>query len=179
MRFVERYRAVVDLPDPELTDVDLAAFLGDMDRLVGAELRARGIDFAVEPVDRDRRVAADAALLEQAVLNLIRNAADAVAAVPEPRIRVTCTRQQTLVTISVGDNGMGVSEDLLDDIFVPFFTTKAEGAGIGLTLARQIALAHGGRLSARQAEGRGAVFDLILPDGRAGVCGGGNGSRYS
>jgi len=164
MRFVERYRAVVDLPDPELADVDLAAFLGDIDCLVGAELRLRGIDFAVEPVERDRRVATDAVLLEQAVLNLIRNAVDAVAAAPEPRIRVTCARRQTFVTISVGDNGMGVSEDLLDDIFVPFFTTKADGAGIGLTLARQIALAHGGRLSARQAAGRGAVFDLMLPD---------------
>ncbi len=115
-----------------------------------------------------------AGLLEQAVLNLIRNAADAVAVVPEPRIRVTCARRQAFVTISVGDNGMGVSEDLLDDIFVPFFTTKADGAGVGLTLARQIALAHGGRLSARHAEGRGAVFDLMLPDGRAGVCGGGS-----
>jgi two-component system nitrogen regulation sensor histidine kinase NtrY len=164
MRFVERYRAVVDLPDPELSDVDLAGFLSDIDRLVGADMRSRGIDFAVEPVERDRRVAVDAALLEQAVLNLVRNAADAVAAVPEPRIRVTCARRQAFVAISVGDNGMGVSEDLLDDIFVPFFTTKADGAGIGLTLARQIALAHGGRLSARQAKGRGVVFDLMLPD---------------
>jgi two-component system nitrogen regulation sensor histidine kinase NtrY len=164
MRFVERYRAVVDLPDPELADIDLAAFLSDMDRLVGTELRLRGIDFAIEPVEWDRRVAADTALLEQAVLNLIRNAADAVAAVPEPRIRVTCVRRQAFMAISVGDNGMGISEDRLEDIFVPFFTTKADGAGIGLTLARQIALAHGGRLSARTAGDCGVVFELMLPD---------------
>ncbi len=167
MRFVERYRAVVDLPNPDLAEIDLAAFLGDIDRLVGTELRLRGIDFAIEPVERDRCVAADAALLEQAALNLIRNAADAVADVPDPRIRVTCARRQAFVAIGVADNGMGVEDDALEEIFVPFFTTKPDGAGIGLTLARQIALAHGGRLSAKNAEDRGVMFELMLPDTRS------------
>jgi signal transduction histidine kinase len=162
MRFVERYRAVVDLPQPELADINLAAFLADIDGLIGEELRARGIDFAAKPVEAGWHVRADNALLEQAVLNLVRNAADAVAHTSEARIRLACARTGDLVTISISDNGVGIPEDQLEEIFVPFFTTKREGAGIGLTLSRQIALAHGGRLTARRASDNGTTFDLVL-----------------
>ena len=162
MRFVERYRAVVDLPEPELAEIDLAAFLADIDALTGSELRERGIDFAVQPVEAGWHVRADNALLEQAVLNLIKNASDAVADTSGARIRLACTRTGGFVTISVSDNGVGVPEDQLEEIFVPFFTTKSEGAGIGLTLSRQIALAHGGRLTARRVSNDGATFDLVL-----------------
>lgn len=163
MRFVERYRAVVDLPEPELAEINPAAFLADIDRLIGADLRERGIDFAVEPVTAGWHVRADHALLEQAVLNLIKNAADAVADTSEARIRLACTRTGGLVTIAVSDNGVGVPEDQLEEIFVPFFTTKSEGAGIGLPFSRQIALAHGGRLTARRDRADVTTFDLVLP----------------
>ncbi|WP_129792328.1 PAS domain-containing sensor histidine kinase [Sphingosinicella sp. CPCC 101087] len=162
MRFVERYRAVVDLPQPELAEIGLAAFLADIERLVGGELRQRGIDFAVEPAEPGWHVRADPGMIEQAVLNLIKNAADAVAATPEARIRLGCTRAGGLVILSVSDNGIGVPQDQLEEIFVPFYTTKNEGAGIGLTLSRQIALAHGGRLTARPASDKGTIFDLVL-----------------
>jgi two-component system, NtrC family, nitrogen regulation sensor histidine kinase NtrY len=163
MRFVERYRAIVDLPEPDLAEVDLAAFLADIEGLVGPGLRGRGIDFAMDPGDRSWRISADSALLEQAVLNLIKNASDAVAGTAEPRIRLSCRRASAFVTISVTDNGVGVPENQLEEIFVPFFTTKSDGAGIGLTLARQIALAHGGQLAARGTGDKGASFELTLP----------------
>ena len=162
MRFVERYRAVVDLPDPELADVDLVVFLAGIDALIGAELRERGIDFAVSAAEAGRHVRADEALHEQAVLNLVKNASEAVAGTPEARIRLSCTRTSGLVTLSVSDNGVGVPEDQLEEIFVPFFTTKSEGAGLGLALSRQIALAHGGRLTARRTGNAGTIFDLVL-----------------
>lgn len=162
MRFVERYRAVVDLPKPELEEIDPAAFLAGIDILIGGELRARGIDFGIGPVERGWNVRADSALLEQAILNLIKNASDAVADISGARIRLECTRAGDLVTISVSDNGIGVPENQLEEIFVPFFTNKSEGAGIGLTLSRQIALAHGGRLIAQRLGNGGTAFDLVL-----------------
>jgi two-component system, NtrC family, nitrogen regulation sensor histidine kinase NtrY len=162
MSFVERYRAVVDLPEPEFAEIDLAAFLVDIEGLIGGDLHGRGIDFATEPVEAGWSIRADHALLEQAVLNLLKNASDAVADTPGARIRLACTRTGGLVTLSVSDNGPGVPEDQLEEIFVPFFTTKSEGAGIGLTLSRQIALAHGGRLTARRTSHKGTTFDLVL-----------------
>jgi signal transduction histidine kinase len=162
MRFVERYRAVVELPEPELTEIDIAAFLSDIDGLVGTELRGRGVDFAVDPMAHCRSVPADRALLEQAVLNLVRNASDAVTGTAEPRIRLSCTRSGAFVTLSVSDNGAGVAEDQVEEIFVPFFTSKTGGAGIGLTLVRQIALAHGGQITVQRLE-KGTSFDLRLP----------------
>lgn len=166
MRFVERYRAIVDLPEPERADIDLAAFLADIDALVGTDLRERGIDFAVDPVQQGLQVAADRAMLEQAMLNLVKNAAEAVAGTARPRVHVSCTGLGNFATVSVGDNGVGVAEHELEEIFVPFFSTKSDGAGIGLTLARQIALAHGGQLNVRRADDRGTIFDLLLPASR-------------
>ncbi|MGY4397294.1 two-component system nitrogen regulation sensor histidine kinase NtrY [Sphingomonas sp. UYAg733] len=162
MRFVERYRAVVDLPDPHLEEMDVTALLNDIDRLVGADLRTRGIAFAVAPTEPGLHVLADPALIEQAVINLIKNASEAVSRYPDARIGLAATRARAFVTISVVDNGIGVAIDRLEEIFVPFCTTKSGGAGIGLTLARQVALAHGGRLLARHAGDRGLKFELTL-----------------
>jgi signal transduction histidine kinase len=161
--FVERYRAVADLPEPKPTAIDLPTFAGDIERLIAGELQRRGIGFAVDAPDDPTPFRADAALLEQAVLNLLDNAADAVAGSADPRVRLSCERTPGLVAITVTDNGIGVPEIDLEEIFVPFFTTKAGGAGIGLPLARQVALAHGGRLLARRAGDRGMIFELSLP----------------
>jgi two-component system, NtrC family, nitrogen regulation sensor histidine kinase NtrY len=102
-------------------------------------------------------------LLEQAMINLLRNAADAVAGVENPRIEVKCEQRDGQVLLVVCDNGVGVPEERRDQIFVPFFTTKPGGSGIGLNLARHIALGHGGRLDVHSAEPKGSVFTLSLP----------------
>ena len=98
------------------------------------------------------------------MINLLNNAADAVAGMPKPAITLTCTREDGAVIISVGDNGHGVPPKRRDDIFVPFFTTKPDGSGIGLALVRQIALKHGGRIEVQGGPGGGALFQLVLPD---------------
>jgi len=162
MDFVERYRAIVDLPRPALQDVRVADFLAGLDQLVGPELRKRGIGFDVSPPD-DVLACFDRALVEQAIINLIKNAADAVEHVAEPAIGLTAIHDGDALIIQVTDNGNGIEADLLDEIFVPFFTTKAGGAGIGLALARQIALAHGGGLTASRAYPAGSVFKFRLP----------------
>ena len=165
MNFVERYRAIVDLPRPVLQPVRVAAFLGEIDQLVGPDLRQRGIMFAVT-AHHDRVATFDRALVEQAVINLIKNAADAIEHVAEPVIELAAIYEADALIIQVSDNGHGIEDELLDDIFVPFFTTKAGGAGIGLALARQIALAHGGGLTVYRADPSGSVFKFQLPTQR-------------
>lgn len=164
MSFVERYRAIVDLPEPVPVKIDVAAFAADLDALAAAELGARGIKFSSAPPAAGT-IAADPDLLRQALLNLLRNAGDAAATGPSaaPRVRLACARSATELRFEIADNGPGVAPEHLEEIFVPFFTTKEGGAGIGLALARQIALAHGGRLKPAPNETGGMTFVLALP----------------
>lgn len=162
MDFVERYRAIVDLPRPVLQQVRVADFLNEIDQLVGPDLRKRGIMFAVT-APHDGLANFDPALVEQGIINLIKNAADAVESTAEPVIALVGLNDADALIIEVTDNGLGIEDDLLEEIFVPFFTTKPGGAGIGLALAQQIALAHGGDLIASRAHPAGSMFRLRLP----------------
>jgi two-component system nitrogen regulation sensor histidine kinase NtrY len=163
MSFVERYRRMADLPTPQPTPIALAAFISDIDRLMAPTLKERGVAYASRVEPPGLTVTADADLLEQALINLIKNAADAVEGLSEPRVTLTCGRQEDQVVIRVADQGRGLPEEDPERVFVPFFTTKPTGSGIGLSLARQIALAHQGRLTVERNHPRGAVFAFSLP----------------
>jgi signal transduction histidine kinase len=108
-------------------------------------------------------VDADPDLLAQLLINLLRNAAAAVDGVAVPEVRLEAAAMKAgRVAIDVIDNGSGVPEAQRQDIFLPFFTTKADGTGVGLSLARQIALAHGGALSCEPMAPAGTRFRLLL-----------------
>jgi two-component system nitrogen regulation sensor histidine kinase NtrY len=162
MDFVERYRAIVDLPRPVLQEIRVGDFLSEIDRLVGSDLRKRRIKFDVR-LSSDGSARFDPALVEQGVINLVKNAAEAVDDIAEPVIRLVGIWDPDALIIQVSDNGRGIEDDLLEEIFVPFFTTKPGGAGIGLALAHQIALTHGGGLTACRARPAGSIFKLRLP----------------
>jgi nitrogen fixation/metabolism regulation signal transduction histidine kinase len=164
MDFVARYRAMADLPAAKCRAVLLDEALADIARLLAAPWSARGIHYTSNVDPAGLRVRADPELLAQALLNLLRNAIDAVSDTTHPRISLTCRQVDGKVVIEVSDNGPGVAEELREQVFVPFFTTKSEGFGIGLSLARQIALAHGGKLELANRESGGCVFTLTLPD---------------
>jgi two-component system nitrogen regulation sensor histidine kinase NtrY len=163
MDFVARYRAIAELPAPRPQPVRMDRFLSDIDRLLAPTFAGQRIACRVAIEPPDSAVAADPQLLEQAVINLLRNAADAVTGMAEARIEISCRVQEAMVFIEFADNGCGVPQVHRDQVFVPFFTTKAGGSGIGLNLARQIALAHGGQLLYRANEPAGSVFTLSLP----------------
>lgn len=135
MGFVERYRRLADLPRPEPVALDLAIFVADLETLARAQLGDRAIAFSAAAPPDAGRVRCDPELLGQALLNLIRNAADAVEGTADAEVRLFCLRKAAAVEFRVADNGPGVSPDRIEEIFVPFFTTKPDGAGIGLTLA--------------------------------------------
>ncbi len=166
--FVERYRAIADLPAPDLAQLDLTTFLADIEALGGAQLRARGIAFSAAPPPAAVPLEADAGLLRQALLNLLRNAGDAVAGASGGEVRFACAVDGAELRFEVKDDGPGIPPERIEEIFVPFYTTREGGAGIGLALAREIALAHGGRLTAAPNGSRGMTFVLSIPASQGG-----------
>ena len=163
MSFVERYRSVADLPPPSLRDIDLTEFVAGIERLMRARMKEQGITFESCTSASLPSLRADPELLEQAVINLLHNAVEAVADVSDPHVRIACTPVLEHVIIAISDNGPGLPGKEHEHIFVPFFTTKRGGSGIGLSVARYVALAHGGQLDVCANEPRGAVFSLRLP----------------
>ncbi len=163
MSFVDRYRRLGELPVPAREAIPAGEFLAQLKALMAPLLAEHGVAFESLAEPDGLTLSADPDLLEQAVINLLKNAADAVAGRPDGLIRITCRREGEVVAISVGDNGPGLSPAAAEEAFTPFFTTKPDGSGIGLTLARQVALAHGGRLEHRALSPHGAEFRLVLP----------------
>jgi two-component system, NtrC family, nitrogen regulation sensor histidine kinase NtrY len=105
---------------------------------------------------------ADEKLLEQVLINLFRNAIQALADTTDKQLKVTVTRINETISISVADNGKGIPQDIIETIFVPFFTTKTNGSGIGLTLSREIMKLHGGYIKVSSELGKETVFTLVF-----------------
>lgn len=163
MSFIERYRAVSEVPEPDLQPIPLEQLFAGIDQLMSTMLQETGVTYR-RHVSPGASILADPHLLEQAVINLIRNAAEAAADADTPCVTVTCELRDTELVIAVADNGRGLSEQQRDRIFIPFYTTKPHGSGIGLSLARQIAFAHGGRIDYQPNQPRGSVFSIVLPE---------------
>jgi nitrogen fixation/metabolism regulation signal transduction histidine kinase len=162
MDFVDRYRQIADLPAPRPQAIALKRFVADLDALAGAQMSGQGITYRSEIAAGLAELRADPELLAQALINLLRNAAEAAG--KGGAVALSCLDHGGDIVFHVRDNGPGLSDEQLEDIFVPFFTTKPGGRGIGLTLARQIALAHGGDIEARRAAPQGMVFSMKLPN---------------
>lgn len=171
MHFVESYRQISRAPEIRARPIDVPAWGREIEALFRASDRAQGIGFTLA-VDESLTLDADPDLMSQVLINLIRNAAQAARAHQEaparahpgaPHVWLTMTRTRHGRTeIEVGDNGAGVPKGLRQDIFLPFFTTRPEGTGVGLSLARQVVLAHRGAISVGDRDGGGALFRIVL-----------------
>jgi signal transduction histidine kinase len=105
---------------------------------------------------------ADTNLLEQVLINLIINAIEAVKEQPEPRITLSASMQNQKPVLKVIDNGIGIPEELQEQVFVPFFSTRKNGSGIGLSLCKQIMMLHQGNIQVQSVEGKGSIFSLYF-----------------
>src|SRR5690606_19422242 len=103
---------------------------------------------------------ADTDLLEQVLINLVVNSIEAVKDRAEPRIVLTAYQANRKTVIKVADNGQGMAQEVLDKIFIPFFSTKKSGSGIGLSLCKQIMMLHKGNIQVHSVEGQGTSFQL-------------------
>jgi nitrogen fixation/metabolism regulation signal transduction histidine kinase len=163
MQFVERYREVAELPSPQVRTLAMKPFLDGIERLMSATLRERHIVYASRLEPQDLVARADAELLEQALINLLRNAVEAVDGCESPHIEIECSLSGAGIAIEVLDNGRGLPDTERGKVLTPFFSTKPSGGGIGLSVARHVALAHGGQLNVRRRESGGAIFSRVLP----------------
>ncbi len=116
------------------------------------------INTSVSP--EDIALVADYAQVEQVLINLIKNAIEAISVKKNGVVQLKAFAGEEGTLIQVEDNGMGISDDIMEDIFVPFYTTKENGSGIGLSLSKQIMQNHKGTISVNSAPNRGAVFTL-------------------
>ena len=161
LRFAQVYRNFSTLAPPQRTTLYVQELLQTTRQLLAEQLTAQGIEVVVSVRPVHLTLQADGHLLEQVLINLLLNAAQAVDQTPDPRISLLAWLDgQERVVIEVKDNGSGIPADLLDSIFVPFFTTRPSGSGIGLSLAKQIMQLHQGSIQVQSVEGAGSAFQL-------------------
>lgn len=163
MQFVSRYRALARLPEPQRETFLLMPLLEQVQRVVSAGDTAVEVSWRVTVEPESLSLQADRQMVEQVLINLAQNACQAVASGAEPEVTLQARlNSRGQVVVQVRDNGPGVPAALVDTIFVPFFTTRAEGSGVGLALARQVMIAHGGQIGYRDSTGGGACFSLVF-----------------
>jgi signal transduction histidine kinase len=143
--------------------VEIEAMFVNIGRLVREELEGARIHLFVAVNPPGLTLEADEKLLEQVMINLINNSRHALEGTPDPEIQISARVDNDQVLIEVRDNGSGIPEDIIDNIFIPYFTTRSEGSGIGLSLTRQIMRLHGGNISVKSRPGIETIFTLKLP----------------
>ena len=162
-RFVESYREFAQAPDIQRQLFPARVWADEILRLAMAGLGDRQVDALAEVSPDTLKINGDPELLAQAVLNLLRNAIRATADSERPMVRLAISRMgRGQARIEIRDNGPGIPEDRRDDIFLPFYTTHKGGSGVGLSFARQVALAHGGSISAGDAPEGGAKLVMVI-----------------
>lgn len=158
---VETYLRLTSPSALEVEPIDILAIVNHVCELLRPEAAARGIAIATRLPASPPAMHGDPVRVSQALLNLVINALQALP--PRGRVEVTVSDAGENLSITVLDTGPGIPADKLPLIFDPYFTTKAEGHGLGLWIAQQIVAAHGGTLTAQNAPGGGALFVMALP----------------
>jgi two-component system sensor histidine kinase DctS len=162
---IRRVHDFVRRSEPKRAPLDLNAVVRDAVGLIEADARKRQMQLRVDLAAALPQVEADAVMIEQIVVNLVRNAMDAMRDTPAAAriIEVRSAHEGRFATVSVADRGTGIPDEIAARLFEPFFTTKSEGMGMGLNICRSIAELHHGRLGFEVRAGGGTIFTLSLP----------------
>lgn len=162
MRFVDSYRKLTKIPPPNPTFFKIKPWLERLLILIQSE-ESKDVKITINTATEDLTFFADEIQLSQVVINLLKNAIEALKETAQPKINITAeTTKEHKSIISISDNGHGISEEIIENIFVPFFTTKNNGSGIGLSLSRQIMRLHGGTIKVQSQLDKGTTFQLIF-----------------
>lgn len=148
LQFVDNYRKLTKVPKPSVEKIDLKPFVSSVTKLMEHEFVRKKINVELQLADA-LEVHLDPVLVEQVLINIITNAIHAVDQVEEPKLKIKTYHNDKLAVISITDNGKGISQKELSEIFIPFFTTKKDGSGIGLSLSKQIMAVHGGSIKVK------------------------------
>ncbi|MEZ0483576.1 sensor histidine kinase [Fibrella aquatica] len=162
MRFVDAYRNFTTIPAPRISTISVQAIMQRVVGLVRPEFEGRSITMTVVLPEEPLTIQADEAQVEMILLNLLKNAGEALEKTHNPCIRFEALTDGGRSVIDVTDNGPGIEPEALDQIFIPFFTTKKTGSGIGLSLSRQMMQQMGGQLTVRTNVEKGSTFRLLF-----------------
>jgi len=158
--FVEKYRELTKLPPPREEMISVNELLGRLLDLFKSE--AEGIEVIFRKLKKDYTIKADPGMIEQALINLMRNSIQALRGRENGTIVLSTNHHNNQVLINVEDNGPGIEPEIFEDIFLPFYSTKDEGMGIGLSLTRQIMNLHGGTITAGSQRDKKTRFSLVF-----------------
>jgi signal transduction histidine kinase len=160
IKFIDAYREYTSLPKPKLATVRLKSLLEHVAQLMKTELKKTSINFRVECSSEYLTIQADLEMIEQVLINLLKNAIEALGETEQPALELIGRYDGSAVLIEVIDNGQGIIKEAIDHIFVPFYTTKRTGSGIGLSLSRQIMQMHNGSITVESEPEIRTVFTL-------------------
>lgn len=158
MQFVNAYRDFTTLPKPVFTSLNVTELLNDVIQLLQTDLVASGVLWKLNVKPENLTIKADSSQIQQVLINLIKNASEAFSIQTSRLITLNAYSTDSHTVIEVEDNGDGIEPEALENIFIPFYTTKKTGSGIGLSLSRQILQQHGGNLTVVSEVGKGTVF---------------------
>jgi two-component system, NtrC family, nitrogen regulation sensor histidine kinase NtrY len=165
LKFAQTYRNLNKITTLNKQKVYIRELFANLNHLMQPTFEQKDIELDIILRETDLSVHADSSLLEQVLINLIVNAIEAVKDQSEPKIVLSAEHgPNKKVLIKVADNGTGIPEEVLDKIFIPFFSTKKSGSGIGLSLCKQIVMLHKGTLQVQSIEGKGTVFVIGLEE---------------
>lgn len=161
IRFVKEFRSLTSIPKPKPSVFAARAILNEICTLHKMELNDKGITLTIDVYPEDLTILADKGMIEQVLINLVKNAIQSFEEQTQRTITLRAfVSEKSRPVILVKDNGTGIDPDALEKIFIPFFTTKKTGSGIGLSLSRQIMRQHQGTLNVKSEVGKGTEFYL-------------------
>ncbi|RFZ84469.1 sensor histidine kinase [Mucilaginibacter terrenus] len=162
LKFTESYRSLNKITKLDLDKMLVRDMFENLNSLMTPTLEKKNIELDIILRDPALAIEADVNLLDQVMINLLVNAIEAVKDRPEPQITLSAELANNKLVVKVIDNGVGMPPELLDKIFIPFFSTRKTGSGIGLSLCKQIMLLHKGNIQVQSTEGKGSAFILTL-----------------
>jgi len=163
MNFVETYRSLTKIPDPNFEVVSMKEVIHNVHTLMKKEAQEKNISLSVTMEPENIEVHIDEQMIEQVLINLVKNSAQALDGIKDGEIQIRgFYNKRGRPSIQVTDNGQGILSDVIDKIFIPFFTTKRSGSGIGLSLSRQILRLHGGSITAQSIPDKETIFTMTF-----------------
>lgn len=163
LHFVDTYRNLTKIPKPNFGIFQVQKLFDNIHRLMQEEIKRKGIECEININPESLELSADEQLLEQVLINLIKNSIHALEHTENPRIELKAfMNKRGRISIQISDNGQGIIKEVLDKVFIPFFTTKPKGSGIGLSLSKQILRLHGGTITAQSIPNEKTSFTLTF-----------------
>ncbi|MBI3110449.1 MAG: GHKL domain-containing protein [Ignavibacteriales bacterium] len=163
LHFVDAYRNLTRIPKPKFSIFRVSELFAQVEQLMRVQIPEKPVRFTTRVEPESLEVTADSELIEQVLINLLLNAIHAVQGQPNAEIRLTAhLDERGRLSIAVSDNGPGITEEAREKIFIPFFTTKPEGSGIGLSLSKEIMRLHRGTIQVSSKPGVETTFRLVF-----------------